>query len=116
MEFLGYLLALGMALLVTCLLEGAAVFCLDPWRRWLAVSLCANFLTNPAINLLLWGISALFPQGGAVYWCSFVGLELLVVGVEGWIYARWMKQPRKKCVLISLAANVLSCGVGLLVF
>ena len=111
-----YLLSLGTALTVTCLLEGAVICCFPPRFTWFRFSLIANVVTNPAVNLVLWGVLAIFPVNDGVYWCCFVLLELLVVAVEGWIYLRCTEESWRRCFLASLFANAVSCGAGWILF
>ena len=111
-----YLLSLGTALTVTCLLEGAVICCFPPRFTWFRFSLIANVVTNPAVNLVLWGVLAIFPEIDGVYWCCFVLLELLVVAVEGWIYLRCTEESWRRCILASLLANAVSCGAGWILF
>ncbi|MBQ6116257.1 MAG: hypothetical protein IJL08_02910 [Oscillospiraceae bacterium] len=75
-------------------------------RDEVIVIVCANVVTNLLLNLLLWRVPGLY--GPAVY-----GLECAVVAVEYGIY-RLAFGPRRGLLLLTLAANALSYGLGLL--
>ena len=74
-------------------------------RDELIVIVCANVVTNLLLNLLLWRIPSLY--GPAVY-----GLEAVVVAAEYGIYRLAFGQ-RRGMLLLTLAANALSYGLGL---
>ena len=76
-------------------------------RDELIIIVCANVVTNLLLNLLLWRVPSLY--GPAVY-----ALEAVVVAVEYGIY-RLAFGPRKGLFLLTLAANALSYGLGLLI-
>ncbi|MBQ2062062.1 MAG: hypothetical protein II458_05230 [Oscillospiraceae bacterium] len=76
-------------------------------RDELIVIVCANVVTNLLLNLLLWRVPSLY--GPAVY-----GLEALVVAAEFGIY-RLAFGPRRGLFWLTLAANALSYGLGLLI-
>ena len=74
-------------------------------RDELIVIICANVVTNLLLNLLLWRVPTLY--GPAVY-----GLEAAVVAAEYGIY-RLAFGPGKGLFWLTLAANALSYGLGL---
>jgi len=74
-------------------------------RDELIIIVCANVVTNLLLNLLLWRVPSLY--GPTVY-----GLEALVVAVEYGIY-RLAFGKRRGLLLLTLAANALSYGLGL---
>ena len=99
-------------LLLCCLITVAAetfflFLCGFRSRDEIKIIICANVITNLSMNLLL----------------SFVGraavlsviLELAVVAAEYLIYSAFSGHS-KKLFLLTLAANVISCGLGLLIF
>ena len=71
------------------------------------IIICANVLTNLSMNLLLCFIdrSTLL----------LIILELIVIGAEYLIYGAVFGRCRR-LFLLTLAANVISCGIGLLIF
>ena len=75
-------------------------------RDEVLVIVCANVVTNLLLNLLLWRVPSLY--GPAVY-----ALEALVVAVEYGVY-RLAFGPRRGLFWLTLAANALSYGLGLL--
>ncbi|MBE6998138.1 MAG: hypothetical protein E7427_08245 [Ruminococcaceae bacterium] len=78
-------------------------------RYALTVIVCANVITNLVLNLLLWLVLDSSPG-----WWIYL-LEGLVVAAEYAIYAVAFR-PGWKLLLLTLAANCLSYGLGLLVF
>ena len=76
-------------------------------RDEVIIVVCANVVTNLLLNLLLWRVPSLY--GPAVY-----GLEALVVAVEYGVY-RLAFGPRRGLFWLTLAANALSYGLGLLI-
>ena len=74
-------------------------------RDEVIIVVCANVVTNLLLNLLLWRVPSLY--GPAVY-----GLEALVVAAEYGIY-RLAFGPRRGLFWLTLAANALSYGLGL---
>lgn len=75
---------------------------------FLAVSVCANVATNLTLNLLLGPLSAVVD----ITWFIYL-LEAAVVAVEYGVYAALLG-PSKRLFALTLAANVLSYCVGLL--
>ncbi len=76
-------------------------------RDEVIIVVCANVVTNLLLNLLLWRVPSLY--GPAVY-----ALEALVVAVEYGVY-RLAFGPRRGLFWLTLAANALSYGLGLLI-
>ena len=76
-------------------------------RDEVIIVVCANVVTNLLLNLLLWRVPSLY--GPAVY-----ALEALVVAVEYGVY-RLAFGPRCGLFWLTLAANALSYGLGLLI-
>lgn len=77
-------------------------------RYALTVIVCANVVTNLLLNLFLWLV------GGTVgAWIYLI--EALVVAAEYAVYAVAFR-PGWKLFLLTLTANCISYGLGLLVF
>ena len=97
-----------LACLLTVVLEGAFLTLFGYRDRFsLTVIVCATVITNLLLNLALWR----FP--GAYTW--ILPLELCVVAAEYAIYAVAFGQSWK-LFFLTLAANCISFGVGLLFF
>lgn len=71
------------------------------------IIVCANIATNLTLNLMLALIPGLYR--------FILLLEALVVAAEYFIYAKAF-EPSKRLFLLTLAANALSYGLGLLIF
>jgi len=102
--------ALGVSLALTLAVElGFALLCRHRGRALVLVAL-VNVLTNPlAVQAaLLWRAFALPGYAAAV-----AALELLAVGAEGFVYQK-SRSGFARPYVFSLAANVLSFGMGLL--
>ncbi len=77
-------------------------------RYAMTVIVCVNVVTNLLLNLFLWLV------GGAVGGWIYM-LESLVVAAEYAVCAAAF-HPGRKLFLLTLAANCISYGLGLLVF
>lgn len=104
-----------MSLLLACALTVAIetlFFLLVGWRdrQFLLLCVSANVLTNLSMNLLI----LLLARFGLWHRPLALPLELCVVAAEYAIYAI-VRQRGGKLLLLTLAANVLSCSVGLLI-
>ena len=103
-------IALGVSLALTLAVElGFALLCRHRGRTLLLVAL-VNVLTNPLVvqAALLWRQYALPGYAAAV-----AVLEVLAVLIEGLIYQK-SRRGFARPYVFSLAANVLSFGLGLL--
>ncbi len=85
-------------------------------RDFAIVAVCANVLTNLTLNLVysLLYIYVLRPP-----WTGIIiyPLEACVVAAEFLIYRAYLKDvPKLKIFLLTLAANAVSYGVGVMVF
>ena len=99
-----------LACLLTVVIEGAFLAAVGYRDRFsLTIVVCANVVTNLLLNLLLW----LVPGLGAPV-CVLL-LEACVVASEFAVYA-YAFGASWKLFLLTLAANCLSYGAGLLVF
>lgn len=96
---------LGLSLGLTLLFELPVAWVWGLRGRDLTLAVLVNVLTNPAVVLL----HQFFPAWGAT-----LALEVGAVLVEGWYYQRFgLHTPRPW--LLSLSANALSFGAGLLI-
>ena len=99
-----------LACLLTVGIEGAFLAACGYRDRFsLVVIVCANVVTNLLLNLLLW---LAFP-GGAGAWIYI--MEAVVVAAEYAIYAVAFGKGWK-LFFLTLAANCISYGLGLLIF
>jgi hypothetical protein len=102
----------------TCLLEGAVHQAVltrwEPSRGHVAaVTVGLNLVTHPA----LWFLSPVW----APRWAWWTGNEALVALVEAALLARWLRargetSPRAMGGAVALSANLVSAGVGLIVW
>jgi len=98
-----------LACLLTVVIETAFFAAVGYRDRYaLTVIVCANVVTNLLLNLFLWLV------GGAVGAWIYL-LEALVVAAEYAVYAVAFR-PGWKLFLLTLAANCISYGLGLLIF
>ena len=107
-------LAASVALEAACLgLICRTVFRLNsdrlPWPRLLAAALGATALTLPYLWFVL---PALVPDRAA----GIVVGELGATVVEAAVYASWLGLPWRRALVASAAANLVSFGVGWLVW
>ena len=99
-----------LACLLTVVLEGAFLLAVGYRDRFsLTVIVCANVVTNLLLNLLLWLCPGLRALG------IVLALEVCVVIVEYAIYAAAFGRSLK-LFFLTLAANCISYGLGLLIF
>lgn len=98
-------------LLLTVIVEGAAIALI--FRRWnvLFYSALANVLTNPALNVL---VLVLCGPLSLPYVPVVALLELAAVAAETWAYHGLIPLSRPKAAALSFFLNALSFGVGLL--
>ena len=98
-----------LACLLTVVVETAFLAAVGYRDRYaLTVIVCVNIVTNLLLNLLLWLLG--WDVGAWIYL-----LEALVVATEYAVYAAAFG-PGWKLALLTLAANCISYGLGLLVF
>lgn len=99
-----------LACLLTVLIEGAFYALLGYRDRFsLTVIVCANVITNLLLNLLILLVCSGQP-GAWIY-----PMEAAVVAAEYAVYAVAFGRSRK-LVLLTLAANCLSYGIGIALF
>ena len=99
-------------LLVTVLVEGAAIFILFRRRDYVYYSLLANLLTNPALNLLLLLSVNLFSE--AAYYPTLLVTELAAVLIEAAVYCYLCGFKFPKSLALSTFLNLLSFAAGLI--
>ena len=102
---------IALACLLTVLIETPFLFLWGYRRAYdLAVIVCANVFTNLLLNLAL----NLILRAGLPFLPGWIAAgELAVVAAEYGIYARAFG-PSRRLLLLTLAANALSFGLGLL--
>ncbi|MCL1846463.1 MAG: hypothetical protein FWF91_00660 [Coriobacteriia bacterium] len=99
-------------LLITVLVEGAAIFLLFRRREYVYYSLLANLLTNPALNLLLLLSVNLFGEGA--YYLTLTLAELATVFIEAAVYRYLCDFKFPKSLALSVFLNLLSLAAGLI--
>ncbi len=107
------------ALLLTLALEVPLVLALVLWRRWapprrlwivVLAAVGATLLTHPLLWMLDPEILPAWPGG-----LRFLLPEVAIVLLEGAVYAWPLGLGWRRGLLLSVLANVLSYGVGLLI-
>lgn len=109
---MSYALTLAAALALTVLSEGLGMLIIGRSWRFVYYSLLGNLLTWPALNLLLITVGRFGPVG--LYRPALLVLELAAVVTEALLYRTLCHWPLKKALPISLALNVLSYALGVL--
>lgn len=71
------------------------------------IIICANVMTNLSMNFVLWFVPKTV--------ITVIALELIVIAVECNIYTTLFYKSAKM-YLLTVAANLISCGAGLLIF
>ena len=104
-----YLNALLKALLLTLLIEIPVCLLMGMRKKELLIVLLVNVMTNPAVNVLYLLGTAYTPLP------AFVIVAVLEVSavIAEWIVYRLLTDV-KRPFLVSLVANTVSCGTGLL--
>lgn len=100
-------LSLGLTLFVEC---GIALLFGIRGRDHLLL-LLVNILTNPAVVYLNLLFVSLLPDTSVLAWQ--LPLEIAVVAIEGWLYARLARSVRSPWVFAAVA-NGFSYGLGLM--
>lgn len=104
-------IALVVSLVLTVAIEVAFFFLIGKRnRKDLLLLVLVNVITNPLVVLLYW-VTVLFTNIDS--FLALVVLETLAVGVEGRYYQAYGIDFRQPYVF-SLAANVVSFGIGVL--
>jgi hypothetical protein len=104
------ILTLCRNVLLTLIIEGAAMVAITRSRKMLGYSILANLLTCPLLNLLVLICSSFAPV--ALTWTVVALLEVAAVLVEAAVYHMLARKPYKYCFFLSLALNALSFGLG----
>ena len=129
------------ALIYTCIIEAAVTFLImcgrgfvRTWRlhlnkgsdyshgsfvcikdlRMVWYNLLCNMLTNPLLNLGLYG-AVLLGAGAKVIFVLIIIGELCVVAAEYKLYRLMSREPRNFCIILSLVTNIASYGIGRLI-
>jgi len=102
------------SLLLTALVEGAAILIIFRRPAFVYYSALCNLLTNPAMNLLL-AVSVSILGAGA-YYPALILLEVVVVCVEAGVYMYICGFGIKKSVALSAFLNALSFASGTLFY
>ncbi len=97
------------ALAFTIIIEGIVVVLITRKANTLLVSVACNLLTNPLINILLIVVSIYEMK---LYYPLMAVFEILVVIAEYFIYRVATDESKKRCVIMSVVANVLSFAIG----
>ena len=103
---LTFAISLGLTLLLELLI---ARLCRLRGRDYLLVVL-VNILTNPAVVYLDMVCASHVPNGRDLWQ---IPLEVAVILIEGWCYARYARSLRRPW-MFALVANLFSYGCGLL--
>ncbi|MDR1795664.1 MAG: hypothetical protein LBR25_09745 [Erysipelotrichaceae bacterium] len=99
-------------LAATLVLEYAAAYLLLNDTAVAKNSLLVNLITNPCLNLILWGLGSYLGFTG--YWLLLLFLEIVVVAFEAWWYHMRLQEPGNRALLLSFALNAMSFGIGML--
>jgi len=111
MRFLLYLEFLW-TLLLTIIIESAAILVIFRRKKYIYYSVLCNLLTNPAMNLLL--AASIATLGAGAYYPTLVIAELAVIFVEAAVYKYICGFGVKKSVMLSTFLNALSFTTGIL--
>ncbi len=99
-----------LALLLTIAIECAICAVIYRNKTTIYHTLLANILTNPAMNIILFGIY-IFARPFYIY--AFIILEIAVIFVEYRVY-KYIGHQTKKSITLATALNIASCTIGLL--
>ena len=83
-------------------------------RRMVYYNLLCNMLTNPLLNLSLFGAAWLGASHGLINMLIAVG-EICVVASEYGLYRLMSRESRRLCLAVSLITNIASFLTGLLI-
>ena len=113
-DFRGFLIfpiCLVIVWFCTCIIEVIPLLFLKQSKQWRKASYKCNIITNPVLNTVLLLISNLLNSTASLI-CIYTLGELIVIAVEAFLYRYILQEKLRKCVLISILVNVLSCAVG----
>lgn len=104
---------LSSALVLTVVIEGTITLCITRKARYLLFNLWCNALTNPLLNLMLFGIRCLTDTAW-IYWCCVLLGEIAVLFAEFAVYrlADTKKQNTGWYFRLSLVTNAVSFSLG----
>ena len=105
---------LSFALVLTVLTEAVVTLIVTRKRRYVLFNYWCNVLTNPALNLILFGVRRI--TGDAADWAVAI-LEIAVLFAECALYNRFDGHRRsiRWYFLLSLLTNAVSFGTGELI-
>jgi len=109
------------ALLVTILAEALTMYFLTKSKEWVSYNFYCNIVTNPLLNLALYGTHILFrnltsPLLVALfgYYIPLIILEAVVFWSEGYLYTLMTDTDTKKCFRLSIISNSVSAALGII--
>ena len=100
------------ALVLTELTECVVVLIWENNSKTLKSVLLSNLITNPAVNLIMLGVSRL-SKSLIIYFGVLGFVELLTIYVEGILLSRMTDHGTKKAFKLSLVLNLVSFLFGL---
>lgn len=105
------------ALLLSMLSEAAVAAALVAWLRWGAPARAAGAAVLATL-LTHWAVWLLMPRlyGPLGYWGAFALAEAAVVLAEAAVYRLIAVRGAGRALLVSLAANAASAGLGLVIY
>lgn len=110
-----YLLPMIWALLITVVSEIIFVCIVTKDKTAAIISLLGNMVTNPIVNMVLSALLIWTSKWSWLYIVVLVLLETAAFFSETIFYKAGTDFGLKKCLLISLGANALSFGTGLMI-
>lgn len=81
--------------------------------KWIVAGFWCNIITNPIINTIICFSTAIIGRGPAILVITVV-LEILVILVEGYLYAKYTGESKKKCMKVSMVLNTISAIIGMM--
>ena len=106
---------------ITVLIEGTLLTLVTRWRCFRRPSVILNLLTNPIVNLILPALykgvkELLLPRMwvGATL-AVFLLAEVGVILIEAWMYRILTREPYRRTLPVSIAANTLSAVLGTII-
>lgn len=121
LSILRVLLYLLVTVGLTVLIEGTLLILVPRWRTFRRPSVILNVLTNPIVNLIL---PALYEAVEMIYvrrlWHTaslvvFLLVEAGVILLEAWMYRILTREPYRRTLHVSIAANLLSAVLGTII-
>ena len=109
-----YFAVLFFTFALTAVTELLVVLFMQRDKRVLLPCVLGNLCTNPLLNVIWSRASGLLPRGLAL--ACLAGLEICAVLYEGEVYHLAADIPRKRSMLLSLAANAVSFSLGAAIY